>query len=673
MWLKQVFHDVKSNRVAHSLFIARGRFWLVIFVAFWAQRILADSTFVFAVQISAVVQASPPQITLNWEPDPYGATNYSIFRKAKEATDWGTPIASLDGSALSYTDYNVVAGSNYEYQIIKTTTNATTYGVTGYHGYGYIWVGINSPMIENRGKLLLIVATNATATLTNELAQLQSDLVGDGWQVIRHDVSSNDYPQDVRSIITNDYHEDPTNVDAVFLFGHVPILQSGNMNYDGHGSRPMAADSYYAEMNDDWPTNADTSPNYLPSDVKLMVGRVDLFNMPGIGATNPWPDEVELLRNYLNKDHKWRTHQIIVQRRALMGNRRGDVDGPEAMAASGYRNFEPFVGPGNTIEANISDTAPDNQRWIAMLGAGNYLWAFGDGGGLDNGITYLGFDTNNYYAAYSTDVVGLDAQAPFVMVFGSHLGNWDHTDNFMRSFLATPTMGLVCFMAGAPHWYVHHMGLGETIGYGTRLSMNNSILYLNESNAFPRAVYVGLMGDPTLRMEPVAPPPGLTATSTGGNVSLSWSASPDSIVGYYVYRSTSTGGPFTRLTSSLIAATSYTDTNVPPNTYTYMVRAVALQNYYSGSYYDPSQGIFATVQTGTAPIALTAQHNANNLVLSWISQPGTIYHIQYKDTLDQNSWTDLPGSTLTATGASTSWPVTNLNSPPQRFYRVSSP
>jgi hypothetical protein len=148
-------------------------------------------------------------------------------------------------------------------------------------------------MIEDRGKLLLIVATNATATLTNELAQLQSDLVGDGWQIIRHDVSSNDYPQNVRSLM-NDYYADPANVNTVFLFGHVPILQSGNLNYDTHGSRPMPADAYYGEMNDDWPTNADTSPSYLPSDVKLMVGRADFFNMPGIGASNPWPDEVEL-------------------------------------------------------------------------------------------------------------------------------------------------------------------------------------------------------------------------------------------------------------------------------------------------------------------------------------------------------------------------------------------
>jgi hypothetical protein len=671
MWHEKVVHKIKFNRVAECVSHVCT---CVLFslAALCVQQVHADSTFVFAVQISAVVQASPPQITLNWEPDPYGAVNFSIYRKTKDATSWGAPIASLSGTTLTYTDFNVVAGSNYEYQIIKTTTNATTYGVTGYHGYGYIWVGINSPMIENRGKLLLIVATNATATLTTELAQLQSDLVGDGWQLIRHDVSSNAYPQDVRSIIMSDYYADPANVNAVFLFGHVPILESGNLNYDTHGFRPMASDSYYGEMNNDWPTNPATSPSFLPSPVVLEVGRVDLFNMPGVGAVNPWPSEIEMLRNYLNKDHKWRTHQIIVQRRALMGNRRGDIDGPEAMAASGYRNFEPFVGPGNTIEANVQDGAPDNQRWISMLSAGTYLWAFGDGAGVDNGLSYLGLAAESNWA-YSTDVVGMDAQAPFVMVFGSHVGDWDHTDNFIRSFLATPTMGLACFMPGRPHWYVHHMGLGETIGYDTRLSMNNSTLYLNESNGMTEAIYVALMGDPTLRMEPVAPPSSLGATPNNGNIVLNWSPSTDPVVGYHVYRSTSPMGPFTRLTSSLVSGTTFTDFGPAPNTYTYMVRAVQLQNNFSGSYYDPSQGIFAAVQTSTTSITLTARSAGNGLALTWTSQSGVLYHVQYKDTLTQTSWTDLPGSSYTASGAITTWVDSSFSANRQRFYRISSP
>jgi len=42
----------------------------------------------------------------------------------------------------------------------------------GYTGYGYIYAGIDAPMIENRGELILIVAAD-TGSLSGELTRLQ--------------------------------------------------------------------------------------------------------------------------------------------------------------------------------------------------------------------------------------------------------------------------------------------------------------------------------------------------------------------------------------------------------------------------------------------------------------------------------------------------------------------
>jgi hypothetical protein len=489
----------------------------------------------------------------------------------------------------------------YEYQIIKDAT-------LGYTGYGYIYSGIEAPLIEDRGTLILVVATNSATGLSNELAQLQTDLTGDGWYVICEDVSSNDTPQSVRSLIINDYYADP-DVNAVFLFGHVPILESGYLNYDGHYWRAMPADAYYGEMNDDWtvPENPTNGPSYLPSDVALEVGRVDMANMVGQGAKVPWPNEQALLRNYLNKDHNWRYHQIQVERRALMGDRRGDIDSPLAMAASGYRNFTPFVGPSNIIQANIEDNAPVPQRWISMLASGNYLWAFGDGGGEPNGITYLGTN-GEYNEVLSTDMVGVDARAVFVMLFGSFFGNWNVTDDVMRSVLATPTLGLACFMAGEPHWFVHHMGLGETIGYGARLTMNNSTLYQNASNVFTRAVYIALMGDPALRQDPISPPSGLTASAGPGGVALNWKPGNDAVLGYNIYRSSAPGGPYSRLNDSLIGTTAYLDPDVAAGSYYYMVRGVRVETNPSGSYYNASEGVFVKCKCRRAASAHFFEH-----------------------------------------------------------------
>jgi hypothetical protein len=260
----------------------------------------------------------------------------------------------------------------------------------------------------------------------------------------------------------------------------------------------------------------------------------------------------------------------------------------------------------------------------------------------------------------------------FTMFLGSHFADWNRPDNIMRAILATPGIGLTSCMAGAPHWFCHHMALGEPIGYSTRLTMNNNGLYQNHTNAIARAIYVALMGDPALRMEPVAPVSNLSATPGAGSAHLSWTASAEPVLGYHVYRSASPAGPFSRLTGSMVTGTSFTDTSpFGSNTRTYMVRAVKLQVNPSGSYLNPSQGIFVTVTVGssTPPITVLASRNGSSLRLSWNSQAGKVYRVQAKNSLTNPSWTDISGG-ITATGTVTSWTDSNIHSTPRRFYRV---
>lgn len=537
-----------------------------------------DDTFVYAVQISAAVQTAPPKIRLRWEADPYGAKSYTVSRKGRNATAWG-PATVLPKTATGFNDGNVVVGGNYEYQVVKAGP--------GYTGYGYIYAGINAPLRDIKGKVILIVANTYAAELAPELARLKSDLIGDGWQVIRHDVSPADSPNRVRNLIIADYNADPANVRAVFLFGHVPIKRSGTLEYDGHGARPMPADAFYGDVNGNWSSN----PSYLPSDVELMVGRVDFFDMPGQTASGPWPSELDLLRNYLNKDHAWRHKLLTVPRQALMGNRVGD-EGGLASAATGYRHFTPLVGPGTIIEANVQDYAPESERWMSLLSVGQFLWAYGCGGGGGSSMSQLGTH-GQYNDVWTSDIIEQDAQAVFSMLYGSHLGEWDVTDNIMRAMLGT-SIGLTSCMGGKPHWYLHHMGLGEPIGHSARLTMNNNTLYRSQQNLFRRGVHIGLLGDPTLRLDMVSPPGNLIATRKGSNVKLTWSASGEEVAGYHVYRAARPAGPYKRLTGSVLTGTTFTDIGKSFAS-SYMVRAVKLQVTPSGTYWNPSQGIFASV------------------------------------------------------------------------------
>src|SRR5215467_8551944 len=64
-------------------------------------------------------------------------------------------------------------------------------------------------------------------------------------------------------------------------------------------------------------------------------------------------------------------------------------------------------------------------------------------------------------------------------------------------------------------------------------------------------------------------------TGKGHSVSLTWKASKSEVLGYNVYRGTSSGGPYSRINSELVRELTYKDENVPGSrTYYYVTRAV---------------------------------------------------------------------------------------------------
>ncbi len=564
----------------------------------------AQSVADYAVRISAAVLATPPRIILTW-PGDTAATGYSVYRKTRDATTWG-PGTMLAANATTYVDTNVTIGGTYEYRITKSAS--------GYTGYGYIYAGIEAPLIETRGKVILLVDDTQSTSLARELARLEQDLVGDGWIVLRHDVSPTASVPSVKSLIESDYNADPTNVRALFLFGHVPVPYSGNLNPDGHSNHRGAwpADVFYGDMDGHWTdtsvtnTTASSTRNHnvpgdgkydqssLPSDVELELGRVDLANLPAFALS-----ETELLRQYLNKDHNFRHKFVTAQPRGLIDDNFGTFSG-EAFAVNGWRNIAACFGAGNTFARD----------WFTTLATGSYLWGYGCGGGSYTSAGGVGS---------TADFAASDPQVVFTMLFGSFFGDWDSQNNFLRAPLATPTYALTCAWAGRPHWQFHHTALGETIGFSTRVSQNNSSLYVANNSA--RGVHVALMGDPTLRLQPVAPPAALTVTTKdNGEAELRWNESTDSVAGYHVYGAPAAAGPFVRLNAALIADTKYTDTVTEAAVY--MVRAVKLERSSSGSYFNASQGIFQSLDGSLgAPSIAWLQPAANEVFVTPASIP----------------------------------------------------
>src|SRR3954469_7193355 len=143
-----------------------------------------ESTWNYAVQVTAAVQSAPAQITLNWTQDTsVTPSGYTVYRKAPGATSWGSGT-SLSGNATSYDDTSVTVGTAYEYQVVRNTGS--------YTAYGYVLSGIDVPLVESRGKVVLVVDNTNASALAAELTRMQDDLAGDGWTVVRLDVARSD-------------------------------------------------------------------------------------------------------------------------------------------------------------------------------------------------------------------------------------------------------------------------------------------------------------------------------------------------------------------------------------------------------------------------------------------------------------------------------------------------
>lgn len=604
----------------------------------------------FAIDLKADVAPTVPHITLSWSlRQNANITAQAVYRRLKGDVNWGTPLATLTVTDTTWADTTAAPGVEYEYWMRRTYTS-----ISPNTAAGYITAGYGLPLVENRGKMLLVVDATMEAPLGPEIAQLKRDLTGDGWTVVaisaprRDGVTDATAAADTKALIKAAYDADPANVKQVYILGHVPVPFAGNSAWDGHGNHSGAwsADGFYADMDGAWTdstvNNSTTSSvrltnvpgdgrldqSTIPSTVEVGLGRVDLVNMQRAPATNV--TETQLLRRYLRKAHDFKFKQgayATTERRVLIRDGFGAF-GSEGFMRSGWAWG--FTGVGRPPEVTF-DEAPSG-NWWTQAATNNYLMANGNGGGS--------YETCGSVGA-TADFGRRPFRAAFVSLFGSYFGDWDVTNNFMRAPLAGNAtgdgLGLCCFWAGRPSFFMHTMATGDTLGGAFRTSMNSQISTFSNPLYTPAnfgggGTHLGLMGDPSLRLHVVAPPRHLVATSASGNVNLAWAASAESgLIGYHVYRATSVDGPFTRLTTIPSVTSAYLDATGSVGTaYTYMVRVLKMETVPGGTYENLSLGEMATItvdgDASSTPANATSlavvQNSSVNAQLTWQDNSG---------------------------------------------------
>jgi hypothetical protein len=579
----------------------------------------------FAVLVNAKAERSPiPKITLTWSKAEQ-ALSYYIFRKEVSDAGFSTNyIAFVDSSVNSFEDKNIVIGNAYEYEIRSFCLGAVSQDGKNipfnYFGFGYIASGIEIPEINSYGKVLVLIDETMLVGLSTEITQLKEDLKEEGWNVVlqkvpRVNVFDGAKVKEVKAIIKDEWAKDKANLKAIYILGRVPVPYSGQLNPDGHGDHIGAwpADVYYGYMdgetnwtdskiNDSSASRAEnknvkgdgkfdvTSSDFYYQ--KIPVGRVDFYNMPQFYDTTKTNPEMELVRQYLRKEHNYRQGLLDIQSRGILNVNFSPSGNLEAgFGSSGWRNLAALIGKDNLFYADILKT----------ISTDSYLWTYGCGGGWYQGAGGIGD---------SKQISGQQMNTVFTMLFGSYFGDWDSPNNFLRAPLASMPSALTCAWAGRPHWYFHHMGINYPIGYSQMLSHNNNDVY--KPNLVPTQQYPGgviftfgnkmihsaLMGDPTLRMfsSAVLPPTNLTGTiNNEGKVELNWTEPPiggPSPIKYIVYRSLTKYGTYEKINTKDIITPQYIDEFKYDGTVYYEVRTLILTESNTASFYNTSRGVF---------------------------------------------------------------------------------
>lgn len=534
------------------------------------------------VQLTAEVSDDPPSITLHWFPRT-GTTNYRIYKKDPLATGWGAIAETLDGAETSWTDSDIEPGKLYQYRVQRVNSEGG--------GNGYIHSGLDYEVPPIAGKLLIALDTTQVRKSDAFFITYLDDLVREGWQFQVLEVDRTAPTHIIKEQITEAWNMAGLKPRALFLVGRVPVPYSGYIFPDGHGpgsgnhNGAWPADPYYADIDGSWtdisindetandprnrnvPGDGKWDQSSIPSDVELETGRVDFSNLPAFALT-----ERELLEAYFKKNHAFRTQQFIPQYRGLIENNFAGFT--EGFGQNGLRNFTAMFGVEETHYRDYDMVKDESYLWVYGCGAGNYQGA--------SGIA----NTNGF----AQDSI----QAVFTMHFGSFFGDWDSpSNNFLKAALGSGTI-LTNAWAARPNWFFYPMAMGETIGYCYSLSLNNSAS-LHDPGFSARGVHMALLGDPTLRLYPVAPASNLMLEETDMGIRLSWDGPGEDVAGYHVFRFSDDDKAFVQINESMIPEKQFTDPCPLDGLNSYMVRAVHRTTSASGRFLHSSPGVVGSI------------------------------------------------------------------------------
>lgn len=559
----------------------------------------------FTLPVQTRIEQQPFRIRFQWPAQPQ-ATGFYFYRKSLTDTAF-TLLDSIKQNTSSLTEFmdqNVMPHTPYEYHI---RASVSTSGLANRNIY--IVTGSAIAPEHRKGSILILTDSTLWDSLQAPIQLLHRNLVREGWRVHHAQSLRSNNPRHAAWVKAKIQQQvvAVNQLNSVFIIGHIPVPYSGRINPDGHPDHLGAwpADGFYADLDSLWlddtvnisvaarlaNINVPGDGKYDPSFFflnRLAVGRVDFSNLP-VFATS----ETALYERYFQKNHAFRNSQSRFRKRALIDDNLPSFT--EKFSQGAWKSFSTLVGMDSLTDV------PSYETMATATNNNSYLFSYGAGSGSytsANGI------------ANSSDFLTKAHQTVFTQLIGSYFGDWDTQNNLMRCALAGIGAILTCHWGGRPQHFLHHMAIGKTIGYSTRVTMNNKGQYFPAGFSMGR-VHQALMGDPSLQADYLLPQPKPTINFlTNNSYQVRWPHHPESgIQGYYVYRASTVLDSFQQLNHQLLTDTSFIDLQPLPGKNVYMIRAARLDTILTttatlnhGSFWKLSPGGIDSAEVNTNPI-----------------------------------------------------------------------
>jgi hypothetical protein len=478
-----------------------------------------------------------------------------------EAPVFVTTFSPLGGV---FFDSDVVAGVKYEYYAIRSNNVIRKMECGG-----------EISLVENKGWYVILIDDQIITGITSQFNIFKQNLYTDGYRVKTISVSRNQTPQQIRAILQTIYSELNNELIHVLLLGHVPVPYSGVTGFDVHYDHDgcWATDSYYADLDGIWTDTATVSyptrvanknfpgdgkydQDTIPSAVELIVGRIDMYDLPLMGIS-----ETALLNRYFSKNNLFKSGNITVLGRGIEC-RDSLYEFDEALA----NYIAPLVGNHNIFIGPYTNIKTQPKLYSIGYGPGSYNIC----GGI---VSTSDYASGNWFSVFTS-------------LIGSYLWDFDNTNSVMRASIFSNGSILSCL---GSFDNLQYMGLGNSVGQANRLSQNDFAYTMTN-----------LHGDPSVRVNYPIMPSNLTITPNADttNVTLNWTASLETdepLLGYHVYRSTSMDSVLVRLTNEPTNDTYFIDENPLAGKNYYVVKLITLRPSGSGSFYNSSIGLIDSI------------------------------------------------------------------------------